>query len=393
MSENKTIYRNLIYLADTGGTGFWRRVAPITTLNCVSKELKMLNTYTMEPVSQPSWYEGVRSVTVQRWLTDNQLDFVQKFLKPLSIQFGFRLVYEIDDSTSSQDIPIYNRGYEAFNDPKRQENIRHIMEMCDLITVTTTYLKQNVSKRYGIPEHKILAIPNLLPNWWIGDRYDVDKKVGQFQQNKARPRIGIISSLSHFNITHKLDENGKEIQDDIHTVLQTIRETVNDVQWVVLGYDHPELKKWIEEGQIQYHPCIPILQYPSRLNGLGLQAIVAPLQDNEFNRCKSPIKFLEGCALGVPVFCPNMLPYKGVVPENQIYSSQEELKDKLLKLKFSSSGSYKKMIEYNWKWLNSKHEDGNCRLNNYWLESNLGIWIDLFSLPIKQNKNEGETKK
>ena len=90
---------------------------------------------------------------------------------------GFRLVYEIDDATSSQDIPIYNRGYDAFNDPKRQDNIRCIMELCDLITVTTTYLKQNVSKRYGIPEHKIVAIPNLLPNWWIGDRYDVEKKV------------------------------------------------------------------------------------------------------------------------------------------------------------------------------------------------------------------------
>ena len=45
------IFRNIVYLADTGGTGFWRRVAPITTLNCVSYELKMLNTYMMEPVT------------------------------------------------------------------------------------------------------------------------------------------------------------------------------------------------------------------------------------------------------------------------------------------------------------------------------------------------------
>lgn len=51
------------------------------------------------------------------------------------------MVYEIDDSTSNIDIPIYNKGYDAFNDPKRQENIRRIMELCDLITVTTTYLK------------------------------------------------------------------------------------------------------------------------------------------------------------------------------------------------------------------------------------------------------------
>ena len=45
------IVRNVVYLADTGGTGFWRRVAPITTLNCVTNELKMLNTYMMEPVT------------------------------------------------------------------------------------------------------------------------------------------------------------------------------------------------------------------------------------------------------------------------------------------------------------------------------------------------------
>ena len=45
------IVRNVIYLADVSGTGFWRRIAPITTLNCVSQELKMLNTYTMEPVT------------------------------------------------------------------------------------------------------------------------------------------------------------------------------------------------------------------------------------------------------------------------------------------------------------------------------------------------------
>lgn len=49
MSEE--IVRNIVYLADTGGTGFWRRVAPITTLNCVAQNLKMLNTYMMEPVT------------------------------------------------------------------------------------------------------------------------------------------------------------------------------------------------------------------------------------------------------------------------------------------------------------------------------------------------------
>lgn len=112
-----------------------------------------------------------------------------------------------------------------------------------------------------------------------------------------------------------MGEDNKELQDDIHTVLDVMKETADDVKWVVLGYAHPELKEYFENGRMEYHSCVPILQYPSRLQGLELQGIVVPLLDNEFNRCKSPIKFLEGCALGVPVFCPDMLPYAGVVPE------------------------------------------------------------------------------
>lgn len=63
-NEEIEIYTNAVYLADTGGTGFWRRIAPITTLNCLTQQLRMLNTYSMAPVSDPNWYRGMRSVTV-----------------------------------------------------------------------------------------------------------------------------------------------------------------------------------------------------------------------------------------------------------------------------------------------------------------------------------------
>lgn len=36
-NEELEIYTNAVYLADTGGTGFWRRIAPITTLNCLTQ--------------------------------------------------------------------------------------------------------------------------------------------------------------------------------------------------------------------------------------------------------------------------------------------------------------------------------------------------------------------
>lgn len=122
--ENQELYRNVVYLADTGGTGFWRRVAPIVTLDCVAPRLRLSNTYTMAPVGDPSWYEGIRSVTIQRWLTNEQLKFLKEFIKPLSLRYDFRLIYEIDDATGKDEVPLYNRGHDAFCDPQRQENIR-----------------------------------------------------------------------------------------------------------------------------------------------------------------------------------------------------------------------------------------------------------------------------
>ena len=97
----------------------------------------------------------------------------------------------------------------------------------------------------------------------------------------------------------------------------------------------------------------------------------------------------------MPLFASNVIPYKGVVPEQFLFSTPEELKDKLLKMKFGSNGVYQKMIEQNWKWLNSPRQDGSYKLNDSWLESNLGVWLQQFCLPNKKGvieQDKGETK-
>jgi len=37
---------------------------------------------------------------------------------------------------------------------------------------------------------------------------------------------------------------------------------------------------------------------------------VAPLVDNNFNRAKSDLKYIEACALGIPIACQDMCTYK-----------------------------------------------------------------------------------
>ena len=37
--------------------------------------------------------------------------------------------------------------------------------------------------------------------------------------------------------------------------------------------------------------------------------MVAPLQDNTFNRAKSDLKYIEACSLGLPIACQDMCTY------------------------------------------------------------------------------------
>ena len=322
------------------------------------------------------------------------------------------LIYAIDDNMAGECIPLYNRGRAAFESKKTQSNIKEMLNTADFVVTTTDYLKNFYHKHYGVPLENIIAAPNLLPRWWFGDRYDPAKKIEQFKKYKAKPRIGIVSSLSHYNVDNvRQDKDGKAVRlqkrpdgtefwvnednkelkeeetiritDDIDEILNCIRETVNDVQWVFFGYCPPALTDLAEERKIEVHGGVAILNYPSVLENLQLQAIVAPIKDMEFNRCKSHIKYMECAAIGVPLFASDYLPYNRVMPKNQLFTTGEQLKKMILDLKFKSVGAYTNMIETQWKWLNATQPEGDFTLNGYWLEDNMELWINMLRMRNK----------
>ena len=169
------MHKNIFYLADLNGTGFWRRILPIITANPLTNTTQIYNTFTMIPVYDPNYYVGVDSVTIQRWIFDDHRNMLEKFLLPVTRKTGTKLIYEIDDSMG--DVPPYNKGGVFFKDEKIQDNIRYMLNACDLVTVTTSYIKDYYNRRYGVPLEKIVAVPNLLSRMWFGDRYDLPRKV------------------------------------------------------------------------------------------------------------------------------------------------------------------------------------------------------------------------
>ena len=377
----------------------------------------------------------MQSVTVQRWISDGQRDLFLKFLRPLMDANCGWLVYEIDDmmfdgtflGTKDErraleakygdlqqcSIPLFNRGRGSFEGESVQRNIKAMLNAADFITVTTDYLKHVYHDFYGVPLENIIAVPNFLPKWWIGDRYRPKDKLQQFTQNKAKPRIGIVSSLSHYNVDGVrrtaagravrkkqypdgqlkwFDEKGTEIPekdaipiaDDIDAIIDCIRETVDDFQWVFFGYCPVSLRDLVERKKIEVHGGTYIMNYPSVFDNLKLQAVVAPINPIGFNFCKSFIKYMEAAALGIPCYATKCLPYDRVMPERQLFKDGADLKEKLMQLKFNTSGgAYLKMVEQQWQWLTSRHKEGDFLCNGFFLEDNLGLFLDRFRLRQK----------
>lgn len=385
---------------------------PLQSVNCVASSFNIVNTATQTAILDPNYYKGITSVTVQRWISDYNREIFMKLLKPVCDANAAFLIYEIDDCMAAKYIELYNRGREAYESPKIQANIKEMLNNADLLITTTDYIKQFYHDWYGVPLENIVALPNLLPRWWFGDRYDEERKVQQFSKNKARPRIGIISSLSHYNVDDvritkdglaarkKKNTDGKEVWknevgaeveeaelghiiDDLTDLIPLIQSTIRDFQWVFFGYCPDVLKPLVDKKLIEVHQGSAILNYASALENLHLQAVVAPIKDCVFNRCKSFIKYMECAAIGVPCYASNYLPYSRVMPRDQLYNTADELKAILLKLKFSSVGVYQKIIQQQWKWLNSPTHEGSFDLKNFWLEDNLNIHIDLRRLRQK----------
>lgn len=405
-------FRNVVYLADRGGTGFWRHTQQMMAVNCVAQNLNIQYDCVQTPIFDQAYYKGMTSITCQRWISDQHRDLFCKFLKPIMDGNNGWLLYAIDDNMSDKCIPLYNRGRAAFEGEKVQNNIKDMLNAADFVVTTTDYIKNFYHEHYNVPLENIIAAPNLLPKWWFGDRYNLNKKIEQFGKFKAKPRIGIVSSLSHYNIDDvRQDTNGKAVRkqktpdgkevwlnedkkevseadaqritDDVDEVLECIRSTVNDVQWVFFGYCPPTLNDLVQAKKIEVHGGVAILNYPSVLDQLQLQAIVAPIKDMEFNRCKSHIKYMECAALGIPLFASNYLPYNRVMPKSQVFNTSDELKKLILALKFKSASVYGGMIDQQWKQLNSKCTEGNFILNGYWLEDNMNMWTDMLRLRSK----------
>jgi len=351
--------RYVNYLADYSGCGFWRILWPEQFINA---EGLGCSTSLTAMIFDPRWYTGVKSVKVQRQASNDQKEFI-KHLKNIQHEYGFKIIYEVDDVVFREDIPDYNKFKFAFDNEEIRNNCIEIINMCDEVTVTCDYMRKLYQQRTG--KQEITVIPNFVPYGWMGYQYNKQQIWNNYDKNKKRPRVLYTGSGAHYDVDNK---NGGI--DDFSHVLDVVRNTIDKYKWVFVGSFPPPLAQYVQSGQIEFHQWQSLNSYPSFIASLNAQVMIAPLQDNSFNNSKSDIKFIEACVLGLPCLVQDMETYKNA-PADLKFKTGPELEQKLAAVLKNKAAYYKNVDAF-------RHIGSQRFLE---LKENIGCHLEVLNTP------------
>jgi glycosyltransferase involved in cell wall biosynthesis len=257
----------LAHPSDDTGCGQYRVIKPLTAMMQEGIGDGLISFRALVPAE----LERIKPDTIifQRPLARDFLDFM-KYSKTYSNAFK---IYEIDDLITN--IPLKN--YFRSQHPKDTVKLlREGIAQVDRLIVSTPGLAEAYSGWHSDTQIIELKLPL---DWWG------NLKMTQSEHNK--PRVGWAGGSSHLG--------------DLELIADVVKDLANEVDWIFFGMCPKKLRPYVKE----FHNGVPIHMYSQKLASLDLDVAVAPLENNQFNDCKSNLRLLEYGACGFPVICSN----------------------------------------------------------------------------------------
>lgn len=275
----------LCFAADSQGCGFHRIMTPLASLvhTGVANGRIDVNLWDDELIlaCQPD------VIVWQRQVEDAQIEVMQRWRDKLP---NTLFIYELDDYLD--EIPPAS-FHASFMPPDIRSRIARALPLCDRVTTTTEPLAAWLASLSSTPVH---VVPNALPAVRLKDR-------------KARVhgklRIGFAGGMSHTG--------------DLELIRPAMREIGDAVQWVFFGTqpEHPPV-------DVEFHQGLPPTMYLDKLASLDFDLMLAPLEDNKFNECKSNLRLVETTVAGACVIAQDLIPYRTNKPPVFSYATTPE---------------------------------------------------------------------
>lgn len=228
----------------------------------------------------------------------------------------------------------------------RYQAFLHMVSAVDMITTTTEYL----ASKFKSINPNVRILPNSID-------FDLFRPLPRPEEYKDQIRIGWFGGDSHYV--------------DLKIIKNVLKRLVDKYPQVKITLLIPQVPYWneifegIDPKRVDYHGWAELSVYPLFLANRHFDIGLIPLADNDFNRCKSNLKWLEFSALKVPTVSQNMIPYSNSITDGRdglLANTEEEWFQKVSELiekpelrKNISENAYNKVKrDYNL--------DTNCRL-------------------------------
>lgn len=287
-----------VWAADKSGCSWWRLEMPRLAMHYGQRaDIQMMSSLQTDVKN----LAGFDTFIVQRHMLGIHLEHMD-FLKKIADLSGASLVFDIDDICVGEDIPHYNAMRDGYQTPELEQQFKEAVHTASEMHVCSRYMADYYSQR--LDYDRVTVVPNMPLTMWAGNFYDAEKIEKNYYTNRKRPRVGWVGSATHVDVRSK--HAGK---DDFSHITDMVIKTINRFKWVFFGAVPNRLEPYVKIGQIELYPWVDMMKYPAFYSGLNLQAVIAPLADNHFNRAKSNIKWTEAGLLGINGAFQDFEPY------------------------------------------------------------------------------------
>lgn len=315
------------------------------------------------PILDGGWLSGTRAIIWQRPISDQDIAIMEK-LKAAQPQFHYKLVAEFDDLTwisHGEGIPEYNQASLKTKLEDLHKQMVKVLPLLDEVIVSTEWLKKSLKDEFGY--ENVRVVQNVIPRFlWSKERKD------NIKEDIKKPTVLYSGAPQHYRNpippcpefpNGVLPLRGDWSQAWIDWVVKNVKE--GKINFVVMG----ALPWFFEEikDMITFVPWVDCNSFPRTVMSIKPDFTIAPLTENEFNRCKSDLRFIESCAIGA-VFLGSewaASPYENIHTDCRVKPevTVEELDEKFWAL--TKKDKYNEVLNWQYDYVNK---------NNRWLESN-----------------------